>query len=177
MRKEKIVSVEGVRGIASVVVFLHHFTLLFYPAVFFSESDTLCNGIDIIVGQTPLGFLMAGNSAVMAFLMMTGFGIYMMCATSNEEKKTKFWMLRFVKMFIMIWASVLFAWILIKSNLLWNEDVALITGSPWLEGWGPTELNLIKLLTYSVFDVGNMYNSTFWTMYFIFEASFISILG
>lgn len=149
---------------------------MFYPAIYFEENITLCNGIDIVIGQTPLGFLTVGNSAVMAFLLITGFGTYIMSATASEEKKTKFWMLRFIKMFIMIWTAVLFVWILIKGSLIYEQEVALQTKSLWLQGWEPVEQNLLKLLTYSVFDVGNMYNDAFWTMYFIFEASFIVLL-
>lgn len=174
--KGKITSIEGVRGLASVIVFLHHFVLLFYPAAYWSENSTLCNGGDIVVGQTPLGFFFLGNSAVMAFLIITGFGTYYMADKASEEKKTKFWILRFPKMFIMIWTSVLFIWILIKCNLIYGFDVSVLTKSPWLDGWGPSELEIAKLLTLSVFDVGNMYNGAFWTLYYIFMGSFISLL-
>lgn len=172
----RVSSVEGVRGLAALIVFLHHFILLFYPAVFWSQNDTLCNEIDVIIGQTPLGFFFAGNSAVMVFLMLTGFGTYFMTATVDVDKKTKFWMLRFAKMFIMIWTSTLYVWIALKCNFAYGREVSLMTKSPWLEEFGPMEMNLIKLLRQSVFSVGNMYNSTLWTMYFIFEASFIALL-
>lgn len=76
---KRIKSLEGVRGMAAIMVYFSHFAVMFYPAFYWSDKNiSHCGGVDLLIGQTPFSFLLNGNSGVMIFLILTGIGTYMM---------------------------------------------------------------------------------------------------
>lgn len=77
---ERKKSIEGIRGTATIMVYLSHFAVMFYPAFYWGgRGRSHCNGMDILIGQTPLSFILNGNSGVMLFLMLNGFCTYLVC--------------------------------------------------------------------------------------------------
>lgn len=82
---KRVKALDGIRGIAAIMVFFSHFAVMFYPAFYWSNKEiSHCNDIDFFIGQTPLSFLCNGNSGVMIFLMLTGFGSYMIGSGGNK---------------------------------------------------------------------------------------------
>lgn len=82
---KRVKALDGIRGLAAIMVFFSHFAVMFYPAFYWSDKDiSHCNNIDFFIGQTPFSFLCNGNSGVMIFLMLTGFGSYMIRGGGNK---------------------------------------------------------------------------------------------
>ena len=75
--KERNMSVEGMRGIAAVMVVLSHFMVAFYPASYWGNDamSHIASGLDIKLSQSPFSIFYAGNFGVCLFFVIGGFGI------------------------------------------------------------------------------------------------------
>lgn len=71
----KILWINGLKGLACLAVFFHHFVLSFYPASYYGpeyESKTV-TGIDTLMSYSPFGVVLNGNFAVCLFIMISAF--------------------------------------------------------------------------------------------------------
>lgn len=173
MANQRIVSVEGLRGIAAVIVILHHFTLLFYPAYYFgAELTHTSSGIDYFIGQTPIAFFLNGNSAVMIFLVITGFGT-MLAASKSTFNSVNFLLTRYFKLLIMCIVACLPALLAIKLNILYSLDVFSITGFPQSE-YNPGAFG--QLISHKPLESLNAYVGILWPMKYFFYGSILSFI-
>lgn len=94
---KRINSLEGLRGIAALMVLFNHLGVMFYPAYYWGAEEIggHCEFIEYYLGQTPLSFLFAGHSAVMIFFVLTGFGSFMVC-DKGRAQCVKYASLRFL---------------------------------------------------------------------------------
>ena len=74
----KILHFEGLRGLLALVVFIHHFILLFYPVVYvgtFDYQEFVANpyAFKILLAHSPLNIFMSGHLAVCVFLVISGY--------------------------------------------------------------------------------------------------------
>jgi len=75
MNNERISWIHGLKGLACLLVFFHHFFLTFYRATYtgdLADSRTL-SGIDATFGYRPYGLILNGNFAVCLFLIISAF--------------------------------------------------------------------------------------------------------
>ena len=73
--KRKIPWVNGLKGVACLIVFAHHFANSFFPSTFSglaSESRTV-SGFDTTFAFKPYGILLNGNFAVTLFVVLSAF--------------------------------------------------------------------------------------------------------
>lgn len=69
----RVKAVDGLRGLAALMVVLNHLIVVFLPAVYWgSEGST----VELFLGETPLNFFLNGDSGVGIFLAITGYGTY-----------------------------------------------------------------------------------------------------
>lgn len=172
----RIKNVEGIRGIAALIVLFSHLTVMYYPAAYWGGEDLshINNYVDILIGQSPLSVLFAGNSAVMIFLILTGFGAYFV----HEKGKStivRFSTLRFFKLTIPIVLSCFMVWLLFALKLTFYQDIIESTKTLWFGDWNPYNVNFFKVLLH-IFSEARKYNNTLWTMPYIFKGSFLVIL-
>jgi len=72
--KKRLLWVDGLRGIACLFVFIHHFMLSFFPASYYGpEKESILFGIDTRLSYTPLGFIINGNFWVNIFILIAAF--------------------------------------------------------------------------------------------------------
>lgn len=73
-KTEKIEWISGLKGIACLSVFVHHFLISFYPATLYGEDRRLASsGIDASFSNRPWGFVINGNFAVTVFIILSAF--------------------------------------------------------------------------------------------------------
>lgn len=168
---KRIKSLEGVRGMAAIMVYFSHFAVMFYPAFYWSDKNiSHCGGVDLFIGQTPFSFLLNGNSGVMFFLILTGIGTYMM--RGGVKNLT----LRYIKLLVIALFSSLPVYILFQLNLTYYQQIENILLTPWFGGWNPIEKSYLSLLMANPLSSLTTYNGVLWTMPYFFWSSIIAAL-
>ena len=172
----RIKNVEGIRGIAALIVLFNHLTVMYYPAAYWGGENIshISNNLDILIGQSPLSVIFSGNSAVMIFFILTGFGAYFV----HEKGKStivSFSTLRFFKLTMPIVLSCFMVWLLFALNLTFYRNIIESTKTLWFGDWNPYNVNFFKVLLH-IFTEARKYNNTLWTMPYIFKGSFLVIL-
>ncbi len=65
---------DGLKGLACILVFMHHFMLAFFSASYFgAERESFLNGVDSFLASSPLGVFINGNFQVCIFLLIAAF--------------------------------------------------------------------------------------------------------
>jgi len=180
---QKLYYLEGVRGIASFLVFLHHFLLVFYTAYYnWMVCDTHLGCWDIRYGQSVFSFLTNGNFHVDIFFVLSGFVLSRKYFQTNDlsiviSGAYK----RFIRIYVPVAFALIVAYILLEARLYFNTGVAAIAHSSWWFGnmWTFPHpfAKLCQSLAYSTMFMGDgSLDTTLWTMslelfgsYFIFS--------
>lgn len=167
MSSGKVKSVEGLRGIACLVVLLSHLSLIFYPYLHGQKEYLIKSNFDRILSEYPLGFLYSGTSAVFIFFCLSGYILTFACFKSTDivRSSARMAVARYVRLILPVSASVIFCYITIK--IIPDETIGL----SWISAWGEGlhENNgffnaLYNGLFSSVFLSDTRYNPVTWTM-------------
>lgn len=188
VNKKSTLFLNGIKGVAAVGVFTHHFCLSFFPSIYYGAVDNvkLPNNLEIIFGQSALSFVVNGNFWVCVFLMLSAFvltnKIYVACHEKNISVGylIKLILDRYVSLCVPVFISSLFILILFKSHLLLNLEISnTYTYSPWLSSFYTEDLSVFELIRTSFWGVsfsGNsLFNTVFWMLQYILWGSFIAI--
>src|SRR5579859_5537778 len=70
----KIQYLEGIRGVAAMMVVFHHFFLAFYPAYYFGGEPSVSHlgSLELDYWRSPLSFLTNGDFMVCIFFVLSG---------------------------------------------------------------------------------------------------------
>lgn len=180
-RKQRFLELEGLRGVAAVVVVLYHNLLAFYLVMFMGASTfglARNRDIELFLHGNPIVGLLSGTFAVAIFFVLSGFvlsvGYYQ---TKNDTIIKKLAAKRYLRLMLPALASVLIAYILIKLNLSHTAEAASITNSSWLaRNWNfdASFFGALNNATWGIFTQGSSpYNNVLWTMATEFAGSFL----
>ncbi len=164
---KRLESLETVRGIAALVVVLHHLAHTFWP--------------DILLAHSPLRSLFDGSFAVTVFFVLSGIVLSM----AFFERPTRELLVgsairRYFRLTPPILTSVLLGYFLLRAGAFTNVDVANALGrepDQWLRHFytfTPRISDAIAEGTYRVYlghDSAQSYNAVLWTMSVEFEGS------
>jgi len=172
---------DGLRGLAAMVVVFHHFACAFFPAIIFGPSQPAHAVFEPLVQKTPLYLLVAGNFAVCIFFLISGYVLsYKFFATKRDETVVSGAVRRYFRLMPTVLASVLLSYVILAAGLYHNLPAAAVTGSTsWLAMYwnGPAHLfDAVRLGLYDAFINGRnigVYNNALWTMKIEFFGSFI----
>ena len=145
MMNEKVNYLEGLRGIACIIVVIHHFCCAYYP-VFIGLVEPTRENVkgSWQIANSPLRLLWAGQFSVVLFFVLSGNVltrryVQLRLHDSNHIKKSEVISLshaiikRYGRLLIPVFFSVGFCWVL--HSLASYEDrlkVASVTQSGWL---------------------------------------------
>lgn len=137
MGKDK--SADGLRGIASLSVVLHHSLLMFFPASmlrFFGGVATpgAATGLTEKLASTPvLSVLWNGRLAVCIFFVLSGYVLSAKFVRDGDANHIRAQAARrYMRLGIPIFASAVFACALYMAGAYRIESAAGISGSAWL---------------------------------------------
>ena len=138
----RVKAVDGLRGLAALMVVLNHLIVVFLPAVYWgSEGST----VELFLGETPLNFFLNGDSGVGIFLAITGYGTYKVMQ-KNADRITKFVLLRYIKLLILTIVGAISVIIVEKARINYYGEVKILTGTIWLGDFSPAiDLSLIHI--------------------------------
>jgi len=131
-------SLDGVRGVASVVVVLYHVSLLARP---FATGRISGPAWDIAT-ETPLKLLFAGTEAVQVFFVLSGL-VVALPLLRGASGWPGFFAARFVRLYLPVWGALLFASALI---LLIPRDPSAVSSGEWIANANATSVDPLHLL-------------------------------
>jgi peptidoglycan/LPS O-acetylase OafA/YrhL len=159
----RINHLDGLRGLAAVVVVVFHYLSAFVPAL--TPDQT---GYPYWLSDTPLAVLFNGPFAVVVFFVLSGFVVSKAAAHKSDPLPLTI-VLRYLRLTIPMLVSVLIAWLLLTTFPTEAIKLESITGTPWLSstfnGVIPSLLQAIKDATYDVYRHGvSRFNNVMWSM-------------
>lgn len=171
-RGDKLKYMDGLRGLAVLVVLLCHFALAFFPSLYFGPGVIMHIGLERWIYNSPLNLLIAGEFAVCIFFIISGFVLsYRYFYSQDPALATSGAVRRYVRLMPAVFASVMLSFALLAAGLYSNQPVAAITGSTmWLgQSWlgQPNLMEAVRFAVYDVFFTGDhvmKYNNVLWTM-------------
>lgn len=110
---ERIKWVDGIKGLACVLILCHHYFIWKAPAIYFGSLYPSCwNGIDIWLSQSVLSFLINGNFFVHLFVLITGYVVAFQVKKMQDtkDKLLLFNVKRYIKLIIPIFIYVFVIW-------------------------------------------------------------------
>lgn len=162
---------DGIRGVAAFLVFVHHFLLCFYPAHYsFNIKETNLHGWDVAYGRNVLSVFTNGNYCVFIFFVLSGFVLSRKYYHTGDIE-TPVWAQykRFVRLYIPVAFSLVVCYLLIKSHLFFNVAASQLSKSDWWLRWlwvtQTPEKDLWNSLKYETMINGfNGLNVPLWTI-------------
>lgn len=178
----RFMELEGLRGVAAIVVVLYHNLLAFYSLAFlgvYSRFEVVQNMKyeDNLYGN-PIMVLLSGQFAVAIFFVLSGFVLSIgFFSTGSIDIVKKLALKRYPRLMLPALASIIIAFIIITLGISHEQQAAAITHSGWLQYWWDFTPNLYNALSSGVREIfflgGNRYNNALWTMTTEFGGSFI----
>ncbi len=172
---------EGLRGLASIIVVLSHFVVFFYPSLYTGDPSEarFVSKLDIVIAGTPLNLIYNGNFAVCIFFLLSGYVLsYKFFRTNDYEHVISGAFRRYFRLLIPVLAINIVTFVLMKENLFFNKQVGNLTGSTWWlnQQWSfaPTVSNLLRESFLGVFFLqADNYNPAQWTMMYELLGSYL----
>ncbi len=72
-KANKLLAVEGVRGVACFMVVLAHLSLFFFPELYMGVPEYSGHEVQFLIRQSPFAFFYSGLSAVYIFFVLSGY--------------------------------------------------------------------------------------------------------
>lgn len=174
---------EGLRGVAAIVVALYHNLLAFYAFAFLGAGSGLTASVQHMrfednIHGSPLAVFLSGTFAVAIFFVLSGFVLSIgFVQTKRIEIIKSLAAKRYLRLMLPALASIVVCFMLIKLGLSHTQDAGAITRSSWLLGqWAftPNFIDAIRGGVFGIFiDGANIYNNVLWTMSIEFAGSFL----
>lgn len=170
--------IDGIRGIACLMIFVHHFILTFYPATFFGSSFTVHNAWEPKVGRIPFLWLIFGNNTwVGLFLVVSGVVLTKYVFSHDFSHIADSMLKRYFRLMLPVFAVSTVVYIMINNHLFSNVEASFLTGSTWLTQYYVGKVDILELLMDSLINVWFVGDSTFsgafWMLSTMFYGSFL----
>jgi peptidoglycan/LPS O-acetylase OafA/YrhL len=162
------------RGLAALVVVLHHFLLIFYPALFTTQSDHAhtTGTTEAQHAYSLFSFLWNGHFAVSIFFVLSGY--VLSCgyfSRGDAALPARAALQRYPRLILPVVVSVLLAWLLLRMNAFSNISVAQIytKNDFWFSNLWRIQPDLLDALkeafVQTPFHGGTLeYNPVLWTL-------------
>lgn len=177
---ERLVSLEGLRGVAAVAVVLYHAIFIYWAyAMQGPTGSTIQNSrFEDNLFASPFFTFISGTFAVAVFFVLSGFVLTVgFFRTDREEIIRKLAAKRYLRLMLPALASVMLAWLLITLGLSFTSQAYEITHSEWLgRQWNfdPNFFEALRQGIWGIFANNEVnYNGVLWTMQFELVGSFI----
>lgn len=182
-KSNRFMELEGLRGLAAIVVVVYHAMIMYYPGIAYGHNANLApvqnmRFEDNLYGN-PLNVFLSGGFAVAIFFVLSGFVLSIgFFQTGKQSIIQRLASKRYLRLMLPALMSTLFVFILVVLDLSINRQATInITHSGSLAtDWNfvPSFLEAMKQGTTSIFlQSGGSYNAVLWTMYYEFIGSFI----
>lgn len=166
----KISHLEGLRGLAALVVVIAHYLQFYYLDSFFTNPNS---ELELVLSKTPLNLIYNANLSVCIFFVLSGYVLSM-----RFFKEQKFDILqsgagrRYFRLAIPVFFSVIISYLLLITNSY--ESFTNLTGDLRYDNMSKNFIDMIKITFFDVFfNYSNTYNTVLWTMTYELFGSFL----
>ncbi|MBU6153344.1 MAG: acyltransferase family protein [Bdellovibrionales bacterium] len=166
----RVEGLEGMRGIAAFVVFVHHFLLIFHPPFYFGPHDWR-------------HLLLNPNLAVSWFFAHSGFVLAWKSRDMGPSEFPKhildLLLRRYLRLLPLVLVSILLTLLLLSLQGIHSGVYAGITDSKWLRGYLRFQGNLPDAIgqalygVYFQFKSSTSYNPSLWTIGYELISSYL----
>lgn len=124
----RLPALDGLRGVASLVVVLHHLYLIAVPPLV-AQGGTTVGSAYWWISETPLKLVTAGTEAVTVFFILSGLVVALPALGNAEFSWRSFYASRAVRLYLPVWGALVVA-----SCAVWfiPRPTAAITNGSWL---------------------------------------------
>lgn len=174
--------INGLKGIACILIFLHHFCLAFYPAIHYGDAAVShLAGFDTRLAQSPISFILNGNFLVALFCVISGILISIsVMELEDRDKISNVIVKRYLRLMLPIIPVGLFVWIMLITGGFSNVEAASVTLSPWLSKYYTGTLTLKETLESIFINIwfygDNRLSTAFWMLKDLFYGTFLSMI-
>lgn len=184
MEQKRILWIDGLRGIACILIVLHHFILGYYPAAYLGSDGVshMTSGADTAFAQSPLGFFVNGDVWVTVFCVVSGFVIAnQVWRMTDGRQYSKALLKRYPRLVLPVFAVSVIIYLMLQLGLFWNLQTSYITGSEWLSSYYQDKTDLRVLITDSLIYnwlIGHrlVYSNAFWMLKDLFAGSYVAYI-
>ncbi len=128
---ERLHWLDGIKGISCLCIFLHHFCLMYFPAIFWGvEKESMANGLDLYLATSPLGLLFNGNFFVHLFILISGYVMTYQVMKIKAEEFGSFMLKRYLKLLypLFVFFGILFKGDIFLGSHLWMMNCIFLGG-------------------------------------------------
>jgi peptidoglycan/LPS O-acetylase OafA/YrhL len=166
----RLAHLDGLRGIAAVIVFVAHLTIVVLPSIFNGLPIMARLKYEYLLAGTPLDIFWAANFAVCIFFVMSA----LVLSYFYEREGGNFVAVcirRYIRLATPIVAISFIVWLIWQNGWMFNLRAQQITQEGWLKGQyntaAPDFAFFLWESFYKVFAVqGSLVNPVLWTMKF-----------
>jgi peptidoglycan/LPS O-acetylase OafA/YrhL len=173
---------DGLRGVASVAVFLWHHFIAFFPASIGISNVMHSRVLEIWLYRSPLAILFAGDLAVFVFFVLSGFVISVgYFRAEGIEGVKKSFLRRYVRLMPPAFVTIIAAYLILIAGLNFNGQAGPLTTGWWLAlHWSQTVVQLKNAIWMGVYgmwfvpiEAGAQFNSNLGTLALELIGSFV----
>lgn len=180
--KNRIQWMDGLKGIACILIFVHHFLLVFYPAIHYGGAAvSYLDGYDIAFSQSPLSVVVNGNFMVALFCVISGVVISMqIMGMSDKDKLAEVVLKRYFRLMFPLFLVGLLVYLFLRLNFFTNIETAALTQSPWASVLYQEPITFVQFLESVFINIwfygDNTLSTAFWMLSSLFFGTFLSII-
>lgn len=123
----KIKYIDSLKGLCCLIVCVGHMVSLFFPAVYFGMTYQTHTDYEKIFFETPLNIFINGPSALMCFLLLSGFVIPLGYYNNGKLPVLSKWMGRYLRLMPMVFIGCLLGWVVMKLNMVYPYRITDLT--------------------------------------------------
>lgn len=182
MERKRIDWIDGLKGIACMLMFCHHFALIFFPATFYGPwVSSRLSGIDTFLAQSPLGVFLNGNFLLTVFCMLSAFLLSLQILRMEEKSRLGAVVAkRYFRLMLPLFGVGLVVWLFLRFGLFFGAETEAVTGSPWVGQYYQNALSFREFLEAALVRVwfygDESLSTAYWMLSRLFYGSFLSIL-
>ncbi|MGG4341962.1 acyltransferase family protein [Paenibacillus lautus] len=173
----KIVYLDGLRGLAALIVVVSHFFQVFVPSVFEGRKEIEHFAFEGIAARTPFNLLFNGNFSVCLFFVLSGYVLsYRFFQTGDRLIIYSSAIRRYFRLAAPALVSVFLAYLIIVLDLGAYDHIRGMTLSSMPDPFAADANLLVMLkesLVHTFFTYGSQYNPVLWTMTYELFGSFL----
>ena len=186
-RSTRLEWIEGLRSIACLCIFSHHFFATFYPVIIYGTDTRGASPATLALVQSPLSVVVNGNFWVCVFCIIAGYVASMPRFSTPQETALSFSRLsdslikRYLRLTLPAFVISLLVTLLYKGNFFSHLSFSERFDASWAALWYQEDIYTVKSLLVESFArlcfVGSdKYIVSLWTISYLFYGYYASIL-